>query len=150
MSKAKAPQLTEKEQRFVTAFMGPARGNITRAAQMAGYGRTKGSASVSGFKLLKKAKIAQAIQNVRKQQEQGTRHAILDAEARDRILSAIASSPAADHHARIRAIAELNKCGGRHSIKHVIEGTVTLEQILAESRGAPPPLKLVGSGKTEP
>ena len=50
------------------------------------------------------------------------------------VMELVEGEDGADWPARIRAICELNKCGGRHSIKHVVEGRKTLEQILGESR----------------
>lgn len=52
--------LSERERRFVEAYMGPAAGNATEAARLAGYSaKTAGS---QGSRLLKKANIRQALQ----------------------------------------------------------------------------------------
>ena len=56
------------------------------------------------------------------------------AEERDRLLSAIARNEHVEPGVRIRAIVELNRCSGRHSVKHFHEGELTLEQVLGESR----------------
>lgn len=52
--------LSERERRFVDAFMGPARGNATEAARLAGY--AKGSAHVTASRMLRKAKVRTAIE----------------------------------------------------------------------------------------
>ena len=114
------------------AFLGSSHGNATQAALLAGYTGNYGSARTLGARQLAKVHIRDAI-DARTARE--TKAAILSAEERDVLLSSIARGElGADWPARIRAICELNKCGGRHSIKHVVEGRKTLEQILGESR----------------
>lgn len=58
-----AKELTDKEQRFVDALIGPAEGNGAKAAELAGY--AKGSAKVTASRLLKKAKIQAALVSAR-------------------------------------------------------------------------------------
>lgn len=123
-------KLTLKEQKFLDLLFTSARGNATQAAKGAGYGRTLRSARQAGYKLLTKGDIQRALVA---RQAREVRRAVLTADERDAILSTIADGKARDHD-RIAAIKELNKCGGRHSIKHVIDGRLTLEQILTESR----------------
>lgn len=141
MPKRRGGQLTEKERLFCEAFIGRARGNATKAAQLAGYGRNAASAATLAWRLLRKVEVQRAIIATNAKR---THRALLDADQTDRILSSIADDDTADMHARIRAIGELNKVRGRHSIKHIVDGHVTLEMLLAESRG----MKLVGGGKT--
>ena len=57
----KADRLSEKERRFVEAFMGKAGGNGTKAALLAGYAAN--GAAVQSTRLLRKAKIQAAMQN---------------------------------------------------------------------------------------
>lgn len=58
-----AKELTDKESRFVTAFLGEANGNAAKAAELAGYGKT--SAKVTGSRLLKKPKVQAALVSLR-------------------------------------------------------------------------------------
>lgn len=53
--------LTERERRFVEAFMGPAAGNATKAAELAGY--SKKSASRIGYRLSRKVQVRKAIED---------------------------------------------------------------------------------------
>jgi phage terminase small subunit len=53
-------QLSERERRFVEAYMGKAAGNATEAAILAGYKRT--SARQQGSRLLTKASIRNAVE----------------------------------------------------------------------------------------
>lgn len=59
-------RLTEKESRFVAALLGDAAGNGTKAAVLAGYG--KSGAKVIASRLLKKPKIQAALANLRDKQ----------------------------------------------------------------------------------
>jgi phage terminase small subunit len=121
--------LTEKERRFIEAFMGPCAGNGTKAAIAAGYG--KGGAHVRASRLLRKAKIQAALATrIERRDAQG----IADASERDLMLSGIARDKSSAPLARIRAIAELNKCDGRHSMTHNVRGRLTLEEAIELSR----------------
>ena len=51
--------LNERQRSFVTAYMGEARGNATKAAEVAGY--APGSAHVTGARLLTNDKVRAAI-----------------------------------------------------------------------------------------
>jgi phage terminase small subunit len=55
-------RLTEKQKRFVEAYVGPAKGNATEAARMAGYDQSEGSMRVQGFENLTKPNVQQAIE----------------------------------------------------------------------------------------
>ena len=59
---------------------------------------------------------------------------VLDADARDVVLSNIARSSDVHVRDRIRAIAELNKCAGRHLIRNLQPVRITLAQALEMSR----------------
>jgi phage terminase small subunit len=104
-----AKQLSEKEQRFVEAYTGEAAGNASEAARAAGY--SERSAGELGYRLLKKVEIVEAIEARQRQRENA---AIATAAERDEILTLAARAAEADWHVRIKAIAELNKVGGRH------------------------------------
>jgi phage terminase small subunit len=125
------PGVTERERRFVGAFLGVAGGNATAAALTAGLTLNRKSAAELGSRLLRKRKIQEAIASrVARREAKG----IADADERDTLLSMFARDAFAEVRDRIKAIAELNKCTGRHSIKHVLEGKLTLEQVLTQSR----------------
>lgn len=124
-------KLSIKEQAFVTAFLGKARGNITEAAKLAGYGKNRTTNSALGSRLLGKVWIQRAITE---RTEKAERKAVLDADARDALLSTIASDPHEETRDRLSAVKELNKVTGRHSVNVAVTGRVTLEQILGESR----------------
>lgn len=127
-----------RAQRFIDAYLGSAAGNGTEAARAAGYAGNAKVLGVQSSRLLKRASIRKAIEG---RQAKRTEKGILAADDRDIILSAIARGENAlggktlvSDQVRIRAIAELNKCSGRHSIKHVLDGRLTLEQALTQSR----------------
>lgn len=133
MTKKKCGAVNERERRFVVEFLGKARGNATLAARRAGYSAK--SARQQASRLLTKAAIQRAlVARVAK----ADAASIADADERDTILSSFARSGVEDTRDRIIAIAELNKCSGRHSIKHLVKGTLTLEQILTQSREPTP------------
>lgn len=121
--------LTLRQRRFIDAFVGSAHGNGTEAARIAGYNQTKNALGVTACRLLRKASVASVIQA---RATRATQASILTAEERDTRLSEIAL--AHDDAIAVAAIRELNKCSGRHSIKHVVDGKLTLEQIIMESR----------------
>jgi phage terminase small subunit len=108
--------LNDRERSFVVAYCGDAHGNASKAAELAGY--SKKAAGQIGYRLLKKAQIRSAIDQHVEVREQAS---ILSAQQRDEILSQIASSSKVGEAARIKAIAELNKCSGRHTVKHEVE-----------------------------
>jgi|SRR5690554_820481 len=53
--------LTEKQRRFVEAYMGAAAGNATEAARLAGYGGDENTLSQTGHQNLRNPKISEAI-----------------------------------------------------------------------------------------
>jgi len=128
-----AKTLDLRAQRFVDAYLGSAAGNGTAAAKAAGYKGNAATLAVQSTRMLKNAKVRKAIDD---RQERRTGKAILTADERDIMLSDIAKLTwgSSDKAVAIRAIAELNKCTGRHSIKHVLDGKLTLEQALTASR----------------
>jgi phage terminase small subunit len=126
-------KLTAKQRLFVQAFLGPAMGNATKAALMAGVPKT--SASTMGYKWLRKGQVQRALVQ---RQEREERREILSADERDRILSTMADDQQRDDVVRQRAIDLLNKCEGRYSITHVLKGRTTVEHVIALSRRLPP------------
>jgi hypothetical protein len=116
-------RLTLKEQRFIDAYVGSASGNGTKAVLQAGYTTNRGSAKTLATRLLTKAHIRVA---VNERTYRATADSIASAEERDRMLTAIARNTTAEPSVRIRAIAELNRCTGRHSLRHFHSGELTL------------------------
>lgn len=119
--------LSEQEAAFVRALMGEARGQRARAAILAGYAE-KGAA-VQANRLLNRAHVQAAI---RRAQERRLKIAVATNDEIDAVLSGLLKhkSPVV----RIMAARELNKTRGRHSTRHIVEGSLTLEQAIAESR----------------
>lgn len=131
MSKKKALKLSLKEARFVDAFLGTCAGNATEACLSAGYTRNRKSAAEIGSRLLRKIKIAKVMKARELARDQA---AIATADERDTILTGIARELETPALVRITAVKELNKCTGRHSMKHVHEGKLTLEEAIGASR----------------
>jgi len=121
--------LTEKHKRFVEAYCGPAAGNATKAAEIAGVPHR--SASTMGARWLGKVWIQKAIAD---RQDRREKKSIADADERDEILTKIARRGSAASKDRIAAVKELNKVSGRHTLNVHHSGTLTLEQLLTESR----------------
>jgi phage terminase small subunit len=82
---------------------------------LAGYKQSNARQHAS--RLLKKADIKALIADRSRQLEASS---ILTAEQRDEILSRIALE--GEHRDSIKAISELNKCSGRHLLKHEHSG----------------------------
>ncbi len=57
-----ADDLTHKQALFVEGYIGPAKGNATKAARMAGYQGTNHSLEVTGSKLLRNGEVASRVQ----------------------------------------------------------------------------------------
>jgi len=135
MSTAKSVKLSGKERRFIELFMGECAGNATAAALGAQYTANRKSAAEIGSRLLRKVKIAKALGKLLQKR---TTESIAQADERDKVLTTILRAGTEESGTRIRAISEMNRCEGRHSIKHIVEGRLTLEQVLSESRTAIP------------
>ena len=103
-----------RERRFVDAYLGSAKANSTEAVISAGLTKNRNSARVIGTRLLASVNV-QAALPARLAKE--TAASILSARERDEMLSHFART-SGDIHARMRATAELNKCSGRHAVKH--------------------------------
>jgi phage terminase small subunit len=123
--------LTLMERRFVDAYLGSARGNAAQAARQAGYAGSPAVLKVQGSRLLTRANLRNAIDASLHREG---REEVMAADERDRLLSMFARMKSLPVRDRIRAIAELNKCTGRHSIQHLQSGRITLEQAMERSR----------------
>lgn len=126
--------LSEKNKRFCVAFVAEAKGNATKAAQIAGY--SKASARFQGSKLLRDRNIQAYIATLTQHaEEQAVEDAgVASAAERRELLTKIARS--ADMHplARLKAVDIHNKMDGLYIQKHEISGKLTLEQVLEASR----------------
>lgn len=88
-------KLTPKQQAFVNAYTGPARGNATEAARMAGYKGSPNTLRVVGAENLTKPAIAEAIHAA----ESITRsRAIADREEIQELLTSIARGEGLEPH----------------------------------------------------
>lgn len=54
--------MTEKQRKFVEAYMGQTAGNATEAARLAGYGGDDNALAAAGSRLLRNAKVQRAVQ----------------------------------------------------------------------------------------
>lgn len=126
-------KLNLRERRIVDAFLGSCNGNGTEAAITAGYtlSRNRNAAGVVANRLQRNPKIRAHID---RRTAKDSDASIATAEERDRLLSDFARQSTSEVSDRLRAIAELNKCSGRHSVKHHRDETPTLEMILGASR----------------
>lgn len=98
-TRSKLPSgLTLLEEQFIAAYLGPARGNSTVAAEAAGIQRaTRDALSREGYRLLRRPRVAQAIQRA------VTDKRVLSARATLEGISGIASDPTASCRDRLRA-----------------------------------------------
>ena len=121
-----ARELTEKQRRFVEAYMGAARGNATEAAAIAGYRGNRVTLQAIGKENLGKPLIRQALA-----ERQSSDPLILTREDRQRELSRIAMGSEDEHTSdRLRAIDLLNKMGGDYLERIQHEGgdqTIVIE-----------------------
>lgn len=128
----KGKTLSLKERRFINAYMGTARGNGVAAAREAGYKGNPNVLHVQASRLLRKPTVKAELES---RVERRDAQAILDADARDALLSKFALKSGARLQDRISAVKELNKVSGRHSITLHHKGKLTLEEALEQAHG---------------
>jgi len=104
-------------------------GNGKKAALSAGY--AAGSAAVTASRLLTRANVLAAVEEARKSLDLA---AIADAQEIDTRMTSILRDTDEPAFIRVQAAKELNKVMGRHSIKHLHTGKLTLEQALAMTK----------------
>jgi phage terminase small subunit len=126
MSKGK---LSTKERAFVTAFLGPAKGNATEAAVLSGYGKNRKTARTLGARLLAKVGIKEAV-NAR--QEKREQLVDMTNEQIDSALLTIARDWNELGIVRVSAYKEINKCRGRHS--STLHIRATLEEAIVNTK----------------
>lgn len=125
----KGTTLTEKERRFVEAFLGKCAGNATQAVLAAGYQQNRNAAAVTGSQLLRKPNVQVELSRRLTKREEKTD--ITNAEI-DAVFIKMGLDEKRDDVVRQSALKELNKCRGRHSIKVSVEGRVTIEDAMAQ------------------
>ena len=122
-------RFTERLQAFAAYYVGPARGNGTRAAILAGV--PPAGAKVWASRALTRPNVRALLEAHSARRDKAV---IADADERDAVLTAILRDERRRPTDRIRAISELNKATGRHSMTHHLKGRATLEQLVAGSR----------------
>ena len=119
---AKGKKLSEKERRFVEAYMGEAVGNASEAARIAGYS----SPGTLGHRLLKKVQVQEALAR-----RQAADPLIATREERQKFWSDVfrGNLPEFDTKDRLKASELLGKCGGDFLDRIEHSGQVSIPQI---------------------
>lgn len=117
--------LSERERRFVDAYMGEAAGNGTEAARLAGYKGKPKVLQVQASRLLSKAIVQSAMTERRTALES---QSIADAKERRELLTIHARGE--NPVAAIKAIDTLNKMDALYVERHDVNMHVTLAQLL--------------------
>lgn len=114
-----ATGLTERQRRFVEAYVGEAQGNATHAARLAGYAGDENALAVAGAKLVRNAKVAEAVEEARRPL---TRKAVATREERQSFLTEMMRSAEAEDKDRLKACEILGKMQGdfieRREVEH--------------------------------
>lgn len=116
--------MTPKQRAFIAAYAG----NATEAARKAGYRGSDAVLGQTGYELLKKPEIAEAIAK-----RETKKHAGLIAtreEVEERLTAFIRESPTKE---AIAAIGALAKMRGWNLAKVQVEGSLTLEQLILQA-----------------
>ena len=111
--------LTEKQRRFVEAYLGKASGNGTEAASLAGYDGDRKSLSVIAANNLKKPSIRLAIEERTK--DDGT---IASREERQQFLTRVMRTDFRKMPERLKAVELLCRMHGDFVEKHTVDMTV--------------------------
>lgn len=115
---AKPGELTEKQRRFVEAYVGAACGNATEAARLAGYSGTDKVVGQMGLENLGKPVVAAAIAAASKPIRKA---AIMDQAERQELLTQIAKSAEEETRDRLRSVELLGKMQGDFIERSVVE-----------------------------
>jgi hypothetical protein len=99
-------KLTEKQRRFVDAYLGEAAGNATKAARLAGYKGNDNTLASVGTENLRKPAIAEAIEHAQRQDPLTATRV-----ERQRFWTRVMMSDAAEMKDRLRASELLGKSG---------------------------------------
>ena len=111
-------ELTEKQRRFVEAYVGAACGNATEAARLAGYSGDDVSLAALASENLRKPIIAEAIKAASKPIRKA---AIMDQVERQELLTQIAKSAEEETRDRLRSVELLGKMQGDFIERSVVE-----------------------------
>lgn len=119
-----ANNLTHKQELFVNAYLGEAKGNATEAARLAGYKGTEKSLNVTAYDLLRNPKISELV-------EKRTSEAAMSATEVLQKLSEIANRERSDIATRDQ-IKALELLGRHHKlftdrIEHKLSGEIELQ-----------------------
>lgn len=106
-------KLSEKERRFVDAYLGKAAGNGKQAAIAAGYSAR--SAEVTGSRLIRKANV---VAELEKRRLSLVKASIADATERREIMTSMLRDKEGHPLARLKATDILNKMDGVYIQKH--------------------------------
>jgi len=120
-------KLTEKQRKFVEAFMGPAKGNATEAARIAGYSGNDATLRNAGSRLLTNANISEAIK-----ERQESDPLVADREERQRFWSEVMRNDQADMRDRLKASEILGKSQAdfTEKIDHTTDGKALTQLII--------------------
>lgn len=114
----KPAKLTEKQRRFVEAYVGAACGNATEAARLAGYSGNDQTLRQMGFENLTKPDVATAVQKASKPIRTA---AIMDQAERQALLTKFAQSDEEETRDRLRSVELLGKMQGDFIERSVVE-----------------------------
>jgi phage terminase small subunit len=104
--------LTERQQRFVEAYLGPSKGNAADAARRAGYnGKDAHGFASTGQKLLSSADIQKAVSEAQKATRSS---AIADIVEIHEFLTEVVREASVEPRDRIKAAVELAKMRGQY------------------------------------
>lgn len=113
-------KLSERERRFVEAYMGQAAGNASKAAALAGY--SPKTAYQLGSRLLKKVQIRAAIA-----ERQQADPLVADRAERQAFLSAMLRDESAHPLARLKACDQLSKMSGDYLERREVTGELRVQ-----------------------
>lgn len=111
-------ELTEKQRRFVEAYVGEAQGNATKAARLAGYSGDDRTLAVKGAEAVRNGKVARAIEDARKAT---TSTAVATREERQAFLSKMMRDEEIEPKDRLKACEVLGRMHGDFIEKHEVE-----------------------------
>lgn len=112
--------MTEKQRRFVEAYMGTAAGNATEAARIAGYAGDDAALAVRGSECVRNRKVAAALA----ERQQGSPAVATREERQAFWASVMRGETDAPWKERIKASELLGKTGGDFVDRH--EGEITI------------------------
>ena len=123
--------LTEKQRRFVEAFMGEAAGNATQAARLAGYRGNDHTLKSIATENLSKLVIAEAIEKLQKSDP-----LVMNRKERREFWTRMALDPEVENAVRIRASELLAKASGDFIERHLVDSVVQVDDVRKKLRKA--------------